>query len=253
MLDKFFDSVFMDLESLLVPQKCKKKKKKQSKKQNKTNKEEEEKKHPGPTFSHIDRRGLVNKGSITWMPKTNSFPAGQAITKTLMVAKESFIKRVDHTSTCIPILYKLQIHFNGGQNLLSFLHTWNAARYFLSEESCFKNTVHSAKTCMWPYTESLWWTRKHWKSANVFGFDIIRELISKTSFWATYVSQKWYVFSLLICLDVTKFVLLSVCTLIEMTCLKIGQNHCSRMPKVHFRLTYVAKKRLCLKLPFVAH
>ena len=184
-LDKFFDSVFMDLESLLLPQKCKKKKEtkqetKQNKKQNKQRRRR--KKHPGPTFSHIDRRGLVNNGSTTWMSKTNSFPAGQAIIKTLMVAKESFIKRVDHTSTCIPILYKLQIHFNGGQNLLSFLHTWNAARYFLSEESCFKNTVHSAKTCMWPYTESLWWTRKHWKSANVFGFDIIRELISKTSF-----------------------------------------------------------------------
>ena len=127
MLDKFFDSVFMDLESLLVPQKCKKKKK-ETKQETKQNKEQNKqrrrrKKHPGPTFSHIDRRGLVNKGSITWMPKTNSFPAGQAIIKTLMVAKESFIKRVDHTSTCIPILYKLQIHFNGGQNLLSFLHT----------------------------------------------------------------------------------------------------------------------------------
>ena len=123
-------------------------KKKRNKTKNKTNKEEEEKKHPGPTFSHIDRRGLVNKGSITWMPKTNSFLAGQAIIKTLTVPKESFIKRVDHTSTCIPILYKLQIHFNGGQNLLSFLHRSNTARNFLSEESCCKNTVHSAKTCM---------------------------------------------------------------------------------------------------------
>ena len=35
MLDKFCESVLMDLESLLVPQKCKKKKK-QRKKQNKT-------------------------------------------------------------------------------------------------------------------------------------------------------------------------------------------------------------------------
>lgn len=102
MLDKFFDSVFMDLES------------KQTKKK--------KKKHPGPTFSHIDRRGLVNKGSITWTPKTNSFLAGQAIIKTLTVPQESFIKRVDHTSTGIRILYKLQIHFNDGQDLLSFLH-----------------------------------------------------------------------------------------------------------------------------------
>ena len=122
MLDKFFDSVFMDLESLLVPQKCKKKKEtKQNKKQNKQTKKKK-KKHPGPTFSHIDRRGLVNKGSITRMPKTNFFLAGQAIIKTLTVPQESFIKRVDHTSTGIPTLYKLQIHFNDGQDLLSFLH-----------------------------------------------------------------------------------------------------------------------------------
>ena len=94
----------MDLESRLVPQKCKERKKE-------TNKEKKEKKHPGKTFSHIDQRGLVNKGSII-MPKTNSFLAGQAIIKTLTVPKESFIKRVDHTSTCIPILYKLQIHTN---------------------------------------------------------------------------------------------------------------------------------------------
>lgn len=169
-------------------------KKKETKKQNKTNEEEEEKKHPGPTFSHIDRRGLVNKGSIT-CPKQILFLQGHTIIKTVTVPQESFIKRVDHTSTGIPILDKLQIHFNGGQNLLSFLHRWNTARYFLSEESCFKNTVHSAKTCMWPYTESLWWTRKHWKSANVFGFDIISELISKTSFWAMHVNQKWCLFS----------------------------------------------------------
>ena len=44
MLDKFFDSVFMDLESLLVPQKCKKKKEtKQKTKQTKKKK----KKTPG--------------------------------------------------------------------------------------------------------------------------------------------------------------------------------------------------------------
>lgn len=125
---------------------------KQNKKQNKQRRRRR-KKHPGPTFSHIDRRGLVNNGSITWMPKTIFFLAGQTIIKTLTVPQESFIKRVDHTSTGIPTLYKLQIHFNHGQDLLSFLHMWNTARYFLSEESCFKNAVHSAKTCMWPYTE----------------------------------------------------------------------------------------------------
>ena len=85
---------------------AKKKKKKQNKKQNKQRRRR--KKHPGPTFSHIDRRGLVNKGSITRMPKTNFFLVGQAIIKTLTVLQESFIKRVDHTSTGIPTLYKLQ-------------------------------------------------------------------------------------------------------------------------------------------------
>ena len=54
----------MDLESN-QSRSTKMQKKKETKKQNKTNEEEEEKKHPGPTFSHIDRRGLVNKGSIT--------------------------------------------------------------------------------------------------------------------------------------------------------------------------------------------
>ena len=99
------------------------KKKKETKQETKQNKQRRRrKKHPGPTFSHIDRRGLVNKGSITWMPKTNFFLAGQAIIKTLTVPQESFIKRVDHTSTGIPTLYKLQIHFNDGQDLLSFLH-----------------------------------------------------------------------------------------------------------------------------------
>lgn len=144
-------TAFLWTSNLFSFHKNAKKKKQQSKKQNKQRRRR--KKHPGPTFSHIDRRGLVNKGSITWMPKTNFFLEGQTIIKTLTVPQESFIKRVDHTSTGIPSLYKLQIHFNDGQDLLSFLHMWNTARYFLSEESCFKNAVHSAKTCMWPYTE----------------------------------------------------------------------------------------------------
>ena len=52
-------------------------------------------------------------------------------------------------------------------------------------------------------------------------------------------------FSLLICLDATRFVLLSVFTHIKTICQKAGKNHCLRMGKVHFRLTYVAQKRLC--------
>ena len=96
--------------------------KKTKQKTKQTKKKKKKKKTPGPTFSHIDRRGLVNNGSITWMPKTIFFLAGQTIIKTLTVPQESFIKRVDHTSTGIPTLYKLQIHFNHGQDLLSFLH-----------------------------------------------------------------------------------------------------------------------------------
>ena len=114
-------TAFLWTSNLFSFHKNAKKKKKQNKKQNKQRRRRR-KKHPGPTFSHIDRRGLVNKGSITWMPKTNFFLAGQTIIKTLTVPQESFIKRVDHTSTGIPTLYKLQIHFNHGQDLLSFLH-----------------------------------------------------------------------------------------------------------------------------------
>lgn len=143
-------------------------KKKRNKQRNKTKqtRKKKKKKTPGANIQPYWPK-KIGQYRIYYMPKTNSFLAGQAIIKTLTVPKESFIKRVDHTSTCIPILYKLQIHFNCEQNLLSFLHRWNTARNFLSEESCCKNTVHSAKTCMWPYTESLWWTGKHRKSANV--------------------------------------------------------------------------------------
>ena len=48
-------------------------------------------------------------------------------------------------------------------------------------------------------------------------------------------------FSLLIYLDATKFVLLSVFTLKQTICLRIG----SKVQKVHFRLTCVAQKRRC--------
>ena len=53
-------------------------------------------------------------------------------------------------------------------------------------------------------------------------------------------------FSLSVCFDATKFVLLSFFTLIEMIRPIYGQNHCSRMKTGHFRLTCVAQKRLCL-------
>ena len=48
-------------------------------------------------------------------------------------------------------------------------------------------------------------------------------------------------FSFVICLDASKFVLLCVFTLIETICPKICQG--SRAEKVHFRLTCVAQKR----------
>ena len=55
---------------------------------------------------------------------------------------------------------------------------------------------------------------------NVFGFDIIREPIRKQVFKQC-MSTRSDAFSFLICLDAIKFVLLSVCTLIEMTYSKI--------------------------------
>ena len=48
---------------------------------------------------------------------------------------------------------------------------------------------------------------------------------------------------LLICLDIIKLVLLSVFTLIEAICSK---NSAKPQPNVHFWLTCVAKKNLCL-------
>ena len=55
-------------------------------------------------------------------------------------------------------------------------------------------------------------------------------------------------FSLSVCFDATKFVLLSFFTLIEMMiCPIFGQKHCPRVVKTgQFRLTCVAQKRLCL-------
>ena len=51
-------------------------------------------------------------------------------------------------------------------------------------------------------------------------------------------------FSFVICLDASKFVLLCVFTLIETICPKIcDKSQGSRAEKVHFRLTCVAQKR----------
>ena len=54
------------------------------------------------------------------------------------------------------------------------------------------------------------------------------------------------VFSLFICFDANKFVLLSFFTMTEATCAKFGQNHRPIMQKVHFRSTCVVQKRYCL-------
>ena len=58
-------------------------------------------------------------------------------------------------------------------------------------------------------------------------------------------------FSLLICLDESKFVLLSAFTLIETICPEFVQNHGSSAQKVHFRLTWVAQKRCWLNPLFL--
>ena len=53
--------------------------------------------------------------------------------------------------------------------------------------------------------------------------------------------------SLLICLDATRCVLLSIFTLVETIFQKTGQNRCRRMLNVHFLLTCIAQeKRPCL-------
>ena len=57
-------------------------------------------------------------------------------------------------------------------------------------------------------------------------------------------------FSLLISLDATVFVLPSGLILVETICPKLVQNHGSRVQRVHFRLTCVAKKRRCLSSRF---
>ena len=71
-----------------------------------------------------------------------------------------------------------------------------------------------------------------------------RELKQQRS-WAKHVNRKWAFFSL-ICLDATKFVWLTVFTLIEM----ISPNVCSKSElkcaKSHFQLTCMAQKRRCL-------
>ena len=53
-------------------------------------------------------------------------------------------------------------------------------------------------------------------------------------------------FSLLICHDATKFVLLSVFAVLETIAQRFVQNHGSTMQKNNFRLKSVAQKRCCL-------
>ena len=53
-------------------------------------------------------------------------------------------------------------------------------------------------------------------------------------------------FSLLICLDANKLVLLSFCSLLKRFTREFQPNRSPMMQKVHFRLTSVAQKRCCL-------
>ena len=68
-----------------------------------------------------------------------------------------------------------------------------------------------------------------------------RELKQRRS-WATHVNKKW-TFSVLIFLDATKFLSLSVFTLIEKICVKFRSKSPLKRAKVHVRLTCVAQKR----------
>ena len=64
-----------------------------------------------------------------------------------------------------------------------------------------------------------------------------------------YLSTGSHVFSLLLCLNASKFLLLIVLTLIQTICPKFRQNNCLRMQNFYFRLTCVAQKRLCVNSP----
>ena len=55
-------------------------------------------------------------------------------------------------------------------------------------------------------------------------------------FWSTHVNQKSSI-SLLICLEATRLVFLSVVSVIETICWKCGLNHTPRLQKGYFRLT----------------
>jgi len=56
------------------------------------------------------------------------------------------------------------------------------------------------------------------------------------------------IFSLFICHDANKFVLLSFFTLTEASCAKSGQNHCPIMQKVHSGRRAACSKTVLLKL-----
>ena len=69
-------------------------------------------------------------------------------------------------------------------------------------------------------------------------------------FWATHVNRKW-IFFLLICLDATKFILLSVFTLIETMCPKMCSKSRLKSTKCP-RLACVAQKRRWLVSLFIS-
>ena len=75
---------------------------------------------------------------------------------------------------------------------------------------------------------------------------VIGRLITSTVFeWRT--SARSEAFSLFICLDANKFVLLSLSSLIKMIYPSLATKlNCPMMQKVYFRLMSVAQKRCCL-------
>ena len=111
---------------------------------------------------------------------------------------------------------------------------------------------------IWKQSEFKWWVypldnwiwRKTASSPKIQGHNNIPSLsvpsiICKKKKWRTSTGTE--VFSLLVCLDASKFVLLCPYTYAfrdDSPPPELVQNHCPRMQKEHFRLTCVPQKRL---------
>ena len=90
-------------------------------------------------------------------------------------------------------------------------------------------------TCIYKHAVRRWYSLEKWS------------LIKQRLLWATHVSKSEVRFHPLICLDTTKFLLISVITLIETFCLKllIDKITSQLLQRVLYRLTCIVKKRRC--------